>query len=306
MKRFLISIFLLIGSTTWLSAQELKAKVTVMHTRVQGVDAKVFQALEEGLNNFLNSRKWTDDQFANQEKIECSFLLNITKANKEGNLFDAVLTIQASRPVYNSDYNSPTVNFRDREVTFSFEQSQSIDFNENNIAGTNPLASNLTAIFAYYVYYILGLDYDSFSPDGGTSYFLKAQNIVNKAPENQKAIRGWASSENQKNRYWLVEQILNPRFKEFRTYWYTYHRLGLDMMAENPEESSKNIYEGISILSKLKKENSNLLLLDFYFSAKSNEWISLIQAAPEDNRPSYAKELMALDIPNAEKYRKIK
>ncbi|HET8574281.1 MAG TPA: DUF4835 family protein [Edaphocola sp.] len=287
-------------------AQELNAKVTVIHTQVQGIDPKVFQTLEQNLNTFLNSRKWTNDHFQNNEKIDCSFLLNITKKAKDDNIFTAVLSIQASRPVYNTDYNTPTVNFQDNEVAFSFDQSQTIQFDDNNVAGSDPLVSNLTAIFAYYVYYIIGLDYDSFSPNGGTAYFQKAQDIVNKAPEKSSVIQGWQASGSTNNRYWLVGEILNPRFKEFRTFWYTYHRKGLDLMTEKPQDALKNIFSGIPILAAIHKENTNPVILQFYFDAKSSEWANLLQQAPQADRAQYAKQMMAIDVTNANKYRNIK
>lgn len=286
-------------------AQELNAKVTVMHTQVQGVDPKVFQTLEQNLNTFLNSRKWTNDHFQNNEKIDCSFLLNITKKAND-NTFSAVLTIQASRPVYNTDYNTPTVNFQDNEVTFSFDQSQTIQFDDNNVAGSDPLVANLTAVFAYYVYYIIGLDYDSFSPNGGTAYFQKAQDIVNKAPEKSSVIQGWQASGSTNNRYWLVEEILNPRFKEFRTFWYTYHRKGLDQMTDSPGDALKNILSGIPVLATIQKENTNPIILQFYFDAKSSEWANLLQQAPQADRDKYVQQMMSIDVINANKYRNIK
>lgn len=286
-------------------AQELNAKVTVTHTQVQGVDPKVFQTLEQNLNTFLNSRKWTNDHYQNSEKVDCSFLLNITKKAND-NIFTAILTIQASRPVFNTDYNTPTVNFQDNEVTFSFDQSQTIQFDDNNVSGSDPLVANLPAVFAYYVYYILGLDYDSFSPNGGTTYFQKAQDVVNKAPEKSSVIQGWQASGSKQNRYWLVEEILNPRFKAFRTFWYTYHRKGLDMMTDDPTEGLKNITAGIEVLSTIQKENTNPIILQFYFDAKSTEWANLLQQAPQADRDKYAKQMMSIDVTNANKYRNIK
>lgn len=305
MRRF---FFLLIPILSFVTAkaQELKSKVTVTYTQVQGVDPKVFQTLEQGLNTFLNSRKWTNDNFQNNEKIDCSFLLNITQKAKDDNVFTAYLTIQASRPVYNTDYNTPTVNFQDKDVVFRYDQSQTLQFDENNVSGSDALSANLTAVFAYYVYYILGLDYDSFSPDGGTAYFQKAQDIVNRAPEQGKTIRGWKSTDNDHDRYWLVEQILNPKFSSFRTFWYTYHRNGLDLMTEKADLALKNIFSGIPVLSKIQKENTNPVLLQFYFDAKSTEWANLLQQAPAAERAQYVKQLMNIDITNANKYRNIK
>src|SRR6185312_11050149 len=150
--------------------QELNAKVTVMSGQIKStVDKKVFQTLQTALTTFLNNHKWTKDNYQQQEKIACSFLLNLTK-EVESNVYGAVLTIQAGRPVFNSTYMSPLVNFQDNDVTFKYIEFQQVEFNENSVSGTDPTAANLTAVFAYYVYMILGLDYDSFSPRGGDQY----------------------------------------------------------------------------------------------------------------------------------------
>src|SRR5690606_12314692 len=136
--------------------------------------------------------------------------------------------IQATRPVYNTSYNSSIVNFIDKEIAFTYSQFSPLTFDDNRVSGTNAMQSNLTAVLAYYTYLILGLDYDSFELNGGTSYFKKAQNVVNNAPEDGKKIMGWKAVDGNRNRYWIIDQILNPRFKVVREYWYTMHRDGLD------------------------------------------------------------------------------
>lgn len=305
MQRFFFSVLILLSGYS-ASAQELNARVDVIYDRIQNVDPKVFQTLKRSLNDFLNNRKWTDDNFGQNEKIDCSFLLNITSKASDDNIYNATLTIQASRPVYGATYNSPTVSYQDKEVTFRFDESQMLQFDDNSINGSDVLVSNLTAVFAYYVYIIIGLDYDSFSPNGGSPYFKKAQNIVNNAPEQGKTIMGWKSAENNRNRYWLVEQLLNPRFSAFRTFWYSYHRKGLDLMGDKPEDALKTITAGIPVLTKIYNENTAPVLLQFYFNAKSSEWANLIQQAPEASRKNDATQMMKIDIPNAEKYRRIK
>ena len=183
------------------SGQELNAKVSVMAGQIKSsVDKKAFQTLQTALTNLLNNRKWTNDSYRQQEKIVCHFLLNITQ-DVEPNVYRAVLTIQSARPVYNSSYVSPLINFQDNDVTFKYVEFQQVEFNESNITGSDPAASNLTAIFAYYVYMILGLDYDSFSPRGGDLYFKKAQQIVTSAPDGRN-ITGWKAFDGQRNRYW--------------------------------------------------------------------------------------------------------
>ena len=189
MKSLFIFLFAL-AITTAAYAQELQAKVTVNAQRVTTtVDKKIFNTLQTQLTNLLNNRKWTNESFQAHEKIECNFLLNIDKV-VEPNVYQASLTIQAARPVFNSTYQTALINFMDADVTFRYVEFQPVEFNENRIQGTDPLASNLTAVLGYYVNMILGLDYNSFSPKGGDVCFQKALNIVNNAPEN-RSISGW-------------------------------------------------------------------------------------------------------------------
>ncbi len=304
MRKF-FSLLLLLAAMR-LQAQELNCKVDVSFDRIQNVDPKVFQALKKSLNEFVNNRKWTNDNFKASEKIDCTFFLNLTERTPNDNIYKGTLNIQASRPVYNSGYNSSTVNFIDREVVFRFDESQTLQYDDNRVAGSDALASNLTAIVAYYSYHILGLDYDSFSPKGGDEYFKRALNIVNNAPEEGKSIRGWKAAEGNRNRYWLIDQILSPRFDAFRPYWYKYHRLGLDVLSQKPEEGRKVILDGIPTLSKINSDNPTSILLQFFFNAKSSEYVNVLQQSTKDERKDYIDQLSKMDVPNTPKYRAIK
>src|SRR5664279_3173101 len=174
----IIFFLFLICSTTIIKAQELRARVSVLSSRVaNNVDKKTFQTLQTALDNFINTRKWTSDNFAPQEKIDCSFLLNL-QSTGDANVYKASLTIQSARPVFNSSYVCPLINFQDNDIIFKYAEFQQLEFNDNRVSGTDALASNLTAVIAYYIDIILGMDYDSFSPRGGDPYFQKAQNIV--------------------------------------------------------------------------------------------------------------------------------
>ena len=299
----LIYIFLLavIVSPKITEAQELNARVNVRFEKIQGVDPKIFEGLQKSLFELLNNRKWTNDNYKPFEKIDCSFLLNITK--RSGNIYSGALTIQASRPVFNSAYTSPIVNYMDRDVTFKYELGQVLQFDEQRVAGNDALSANLTAIMAFYVNYILGLHYDSFQQGGGSEYFKKAQNIVLNAPEDGKTISGWKANDgNARNRYWLVDQVLNARFDGFRPYYYTYHRYGMDLMAEQPDAGRQGILDGLTILEKINQQNPSSILLQFFFTAKSTEYINLLKSLPETERKKYAALLARMDVPNASKY----
>lgn len=287
-------------------AQDLNCKIDINSDRIQNVDPKVFQALKRSLLELMNNRKWTTDNFKVSEKIDCSFLLNLTEKVSGENIYRATLNIQSSRPVFNSGYNTPIVNFVDRDIYFRFDESQTLQFDDSRVSGTDASTANLTAIFAYYTYIILGFDYDSFSLKGGDDYFKKALNVVNNAPEEGKMIKGWKAAENNRNRYWLIDQILSPRFDGFRPLFYNYHRKGLDVMSTKPEEGRKVILDGIPVLTKINNENPTSILFQFFFNAKSNEFVNTLMQTPVPDRKDYVDQLSKMDVPNTSKYRGIK
>ncbi len=307
MMKGLYLLIAVLFSGNLLLAQELNCKVTVTHREIQNVDAKVFKALEKSLNDFMNNQKWTSDIFQANEKIECSILLNITK-NPEQNLYSGTLTINASRPVYGTSYSTSLLNYveRDEDFTFRFDESQPLLFDDNRVAGSNALSSNLTAVFAFYAYMILGYDYDSFSPLGGTAMFKKAQNVAFNAPEDGK-IMGWKSSErNNGNRYWMIEQLMNPRYEPLREAWYKYHRQGLDLMASKPEEAVNNIMSVLEPVDRVSKETQYPVVVKLFFFSKSLEYQNFLAQVPAEKRQNYIEMLARTDIPNAGKYRSIK
>ncbi len=283
-------------------AQELLARVSVSAARVStNVDKKIFNTLQTQLNNLLNNRRWTNDQFQPNEKIECSFLLNIENT-LEANVYKATLTIQAARPVFNTTYKSALVNFIDNDVAFKFVEFQPVEFNENRVQGTDALAANLPAILAYYAYMIIGLDYDSFSPKGGENYFRKAQNIVTNAPEG-KNISGWRVFDGQRNRYWLNENMINNRYNLVHDIVYTYYRSGLDRMFEAPEEARANVLQGLTQLDAFNKENANTMILPFLLQGREQELIGIFKKGTSEQKAKALDLLSTLDVVNASKYK---
>lgn len=301
-KLFNIVCLLLFG--LGVNAQELNCKVTITHDKITGVDNEVFLSMQRAVIEFMNARKWTTDDFTTSEKIDCNIFINLTgnKAGGDIDAYNATISMQASRPVYNSGYITALVNYVDRDVIFKYNQFNPLSFDDNRVSGAEPLMSNLTAILAYYAYIIVALDYDSFSPDGGNNYLKKAQNIVNNAPEQNKTISGWKAVEGTRNRYWLVDQLLNPRFHDMRGVWYTMHREGLDSMYTKPIDSRNRILGGLKKLSQLNKENPSSMLLQFFFAAKSEEFIHLVAQVPKPERAPYITYLISMDVPNAAKY----
>jgi hypothetical protein len=286
-------------------AQELNCKVSLLHTRIQNTDPKVFEALERSLNEWINNRKWTNDNYTIQEKIDCNFLLTLTE-KMPNNIYKANLNIQSSRPVYNTNYSTSTVNYIDRDLIFRFEESQTLMYDDNRISGSDAMVSNLTAVFAYYIYIILGLDYESFAPMGGSEFFKRAQNIVLNAPEEGKTIKGWKSADGNRNRYWIIDQLLSPRFEDMRKVWYDFHRKGLDVMSQDINEGKKVILETIPKLTQVNNDNPSSILMQFFFNAKSTEYLNVLQLTTVEERKDYVDQLSKLDVPNASKYRSIK
>ena len=300
-KRFSISL-LFIVCFLHSQAQELQAKVSVIATRVPNtVDKKIFLTLQTQLNNFLNNRKWTKDVFQTQEKIECNFLLNIDRL-VETNIYKATLTIQAARPVYSSAYQTPLINYQDADVTFRYVEYQPVEFNENRIQGTDAMAGNLTATFAFYVYTILGLDYDSFSPKSGDPHFQKAQNIVNNAPEGRD-ITGWKAFDGLRNRYWLNENIMNNRYNTLHDVIYNYYREGLDKMYEKDEAGRDQILSALTQLQTINQDNPNIMFVQFFMQGKSQELIKIFKKGSPLQKSRAVELLQKLDVANSANYK---
>ncbi|MGV3658414.1 MAG: DUF4835 family protein [Chitinophagaceae bacterium] len=303
-KLFLIPLFFLL-TTVGAGAQELQARLTVSANRIGNqVDKKVFQTLQTALTNFVNNRRWTSDTYTAAEKIKCNFLLNIDQAIGD-NLYKASLTVQAARPVYNTQYDSPLVSFQDNDIVFRYVEFQPIEFNENRVQGSDPLAANLTAVLAYYINVILGMDYDSFAPRGGDAYFKRAQNIVNNAPEGRD-ITGWKTFDGIRNRFRLIENFTDSRFNPIHDAIYSYYRTGLDQFYENEEEGRKGILTALTFLNGINQEQPNSMVLQFFFQGKSNELVKIFSRATPDVKQRARNLLTTLDITNTAAYNELK
>ncbi|MBK7562514.1 MAG: DUF4835 family protein [Chitinophagaceae bacterium] len=303
-KRSLV-ISIIIFCSMLSQAQEIQARLTVLTSKVSTqVDKKVFQTLQNALMNFLNNRRWTNDAFQTSEKIQCNFLLNIDQ-DLGNNTFKGKLTVQAARPVYNTNYDSPIMNFLDDNIVFRYVEFQPVEFNENRIQGNDPMTANITAVLAYYVNLILGLDYDSFSLRGGDPYFQKAWNIVNNAPESRD-ITGWKSFESIRNRYWLAENFNNSRFALIHDALYSYYRTGMDIFFENEDAGRTGIQNCLNFLNTINNENPNSMFLQFFFQGKSTELVKVFSKANADQKTRARDILTKLDITNGTAYKELK
>lgn len=301
MKKYLYLVIILL-LTIHSEAQEFNCKVNVNADQITGVEANVFKTLEQSLSDFINTRKWGNDVFQNKEKIELVFTLILSKKidGVEGGYLGR-LSVQSKRPIFNSSYSSTIVNYTDKDLAIKYIEFQPIEFNDNRVVTNDALSSNLPAIISYYCYIALGLDYDSFSLKGGTEFYNKALNIANNAPENN-AIVGWKATESQRNRFWLIDQLHNNRFDKMRTVFYQYHRLGLDLLTSDPDLGRANINGLIPILKEVNLENPSSMLMQFYFSSKSEEFQNFISGATMADKQKMIPILSQLDVVNANKY----
>lgn len=291
-----VLIILLTAYSLNASAQELFATVTInVGPKVKTTDRNVFRDMKTSFQQFLNSRKWTNDVFQQHEKINCSILININDMPSIG-IFSASVQIQSARPVYNSNYTSLLLNFADRDWEFEYIESQPLEFNDNMYT------NNLTSMLAFYAYLVIGMDYDSFSDLGGTPYFQKALMVVNNAQSSNRP--GWQSLGNIRNRYWIIENLLNPQMAEVRKALYAYHRLGLDSFEKTPDQSRVIILTALKSIKKSRDINPNAILIVSFFDAKSKELANIFSDGQLPIRREAYDVITQMD-PNQSTYAKI-
>jgi len=299
---------LLVVMIAWIGyvqSQEIQARLTVLSSKISTqVNKNIFQTLQSSLTSFINNRKWTGDAFQVNERIQCNFLLNVEE-DLGNNMYRGKLTVQAARPIFSTSYDSPIINFLDDDIIFRYQEFQPIEFNENRVQGSDPMAANLPAILAYYVNIILGFDYGSFSLRGGDAYFKKAWNIVNNAPESRD-ITGWKSFENIRNRYWLAENLNNNRFALIHDALYAYYRSGMDVFYENEEEGRNGIISSLNSLNTLNTDNPNSMILQFFFQGKSAELVKVFSRANSDIKTRARDILTKIDITNTAAYKELR
>ncbi|MDQ6609170.1 MAG: DUF4835 family protein [Bacteroidota bacterium] len=301
-KIFIVAVILIAQNV---KAQELQAKFTVLANKISTqVDKKIFITLQTSLNNFLNNRKWTTDAFQPQEKIRCNFLLNVDQ-ELGNNLYKATLTVQAARPAYNTAYLSPIINFQDNEVVFKYVEFQPIEFNENRVAGNDASVANLPAVLAYYVNLIIGMDYASFSLRGGDPYFQKAQYIVNNAPEGG-SISGWKAFDGLRNRFKLIEGLVDNRYALMQDAIYSYYRSGLDSFFDKEKEGRTGVLNALNFLNTVNQANPNSMIVQFFFQGKSNELVKIFSKADSEMKIQARDLLTRMDITNTNLYKELK
>lgn len=277
-------------------AQDLNARVQVLAPKIQTSNKRIFQSLETAMKDFLNGRKWATDEILPAERIDCSFVVNITSWDGSSN-FSAELQVQSSRPVYNSSYTSTLLNVNDKDFDFVYTEGQTIDYSDQNFQ------NNLSAVMAYYAYVIVGMDYDSFSKFGGSPYFAAAQNIVTNAQSAN--FKGWKAFDSNLNRYWLAENLNNKTYAPLREFIYTYHRTGLDAMADNATQGRKVIDGILPLLTQVDRTRIGAMLPTLFFSAKGDELVSIYGQADPQERVQALNVLSQADPANGTKYQRL-
>lgn len=303
MKRLFL-FFLLLLTVLQAHAQggELNCTVRVSTPTLQRTDRKVFDQLEVSLRDFLNTTKWTNDVYEQDERIKCNFILTI-KSEQDANIFEAELAVQAVRPVYGSGYETPLLSHLDKDITFQYEQFQPIEFLPD--ATDN---QNLPAILAFYAYIILAMDYDSFSAYGGEQYLQTAlQLVTNIQNSSTNRFSGWRPADGGKNRnrYWIIENLLNPRVRPYRAAMYTYYRKGLDMFSTDPNLGKVAILQALEEIEKVNTAYFNSMIVQMFANAKKDELVEMWKVGAKAQKDRVQQIMTKIDPANSQRYREI-
>ncbi|MDR1676065.1 MAG: DUF4835 family protein [Tannerella sp.] len=264
---------------------ELNARLTINSDKIQGSNKQIFATLQTALTEFINSKKWTTATFAQNERIDCTFTIILNEM--QDSHFKGEIQIQARRPVFNSTYTTTVFNFRDTQFDFDYTEFEPLEYTEN------VLNTNLTATIVFYVYTILGLDFDSFSPKGGSAFLQEAQHIVTLA-QSQMAWTGWKAFDSDRNRHALATALTENSGEGFRQFWYDYHRKGLDEMAANADRGRTNIIAALPALTALKSARPNSVLLQLFSDAKLDEIVAIYSKATTQEKQEGHKTLSNL------------
>jgi hypothetical protein len=293
---FVLTAFFL---NTSLRAQELRCNIQLTSQQVQGTNRQVFQTLQSAINEFINGRAWSNYRFTSNERIECSMLFNIQ--DYSGDQFKGTLQIQVRRPVFNTSFNTVLFNYVDNDIDFRYVEFQPLEFSETSYL------SNLTSLLAFYANIILGLDFDSYGLKSGNEFFQKAEKIVNNAQNANE--KGWRAGEStsRRNRYWLINNILNEEYSPVREFIYNYHRLGLDVMYDKLIDGRLVIAESLTLLQDLYRSRPDpfMYFLQVVLDAKSDEFVSIFQGSTDDEKRRVLAVLNQIDPTHGDKYRKI-
>jgi hypothetical protein len=287
---FCLSLFSIYG-------QELNCVVNVNASQIDGSERVMFEEMQKAIFQLVNGRKWTTDEYEAGEKIECSIIINLTE-KVSTDQYKGNIQVQASRPVYNTTFKTPIMNIRDEDFVIKYNQFEPLQYNEST---TN---SEFVSIIGFYLYMILGYNYDSFSLEGGTRYLQKAQQIVNFSQSSSEL--GWKAFEDKDNRYWLVENALSARFKPLRKAYYQYHRMGFDLLQQSSDRGRKTITQSLKGLKAIHNVAPSSYNLQVFFNAKKQEVFNLYSEGIPQEKQEIAELLITIDPGNSNTYEKLR
>jgi len=297
MQKLLFTI-LFICSINIIISQELFCEVSISAPDKSKItaDPKVFKTLENAINEFMNTTKWTSENYSDEEKIDCSIFIAIK--SQSGTSYSGSFTIVSKRPVFNSSYKTTVLNIIDNDILFEYKEFQAIEMSENQFV------NNLSHLLSYYANIIIGMDNETFAEKGGEVYLQKATDLVSfVSPSDSKRYKGWESStKNKRSRYWLVKNLMDSRYDSFRTAMYTYHRLGLDNFYTDEKLARENIKVALEDLAKVSLDDPNISIMQMWNDAKSKEAIDVFKSAPSEEKTAIINILRKVDPVNAEKY----
>lgn len=293
MRKFIFIFFLAFSTVTF--SQELNCNIVVNAQQTGNENVQVFKTLERQLTEFVNNTQWTSKNYKPQERIDCSMVINVIDYNSDA--FQATIQVQSSRPVFNSTYSTPVYNFNDKNFTFQYLEFQNLIYNPTQFE------SNLVSVITYHVFMILGLDADTFELNGGDLYFQQAQTITNYSQQGN--FKGWKLEDGQQSRFALIDNLLSPTFKEFRTVMYNYHRNGLDIMAQDDRKGKEAIAGVFDDLKTMNNRRPNSFLMRVFFDAKANEILDVFSDAPKVNVTDIKDVLNRIAPTHASKWREI-
>ncbi len=298
MKKIVVVFFALYLFTP-LAAQELLVDVQIQHPQIQGVDASVFDEMQKSITDFLINRKWTDINFQIEERIHATLLITFNKAEQGGDRFSGQLNVVLQRPVFGTDYNSVLLNLVDKDIDISYTPFQSMNYSDNTFT------DNLTSLLAYYAYLMIGVEMDSFSLYGGTPYYEKALAVTQSAQNATYQYKGWQAMEGPKNRYHLIENILNSSYQPIRDFLYSYHRLGLDLMADNLDRGRQTITASLEDFKKVFDKRPGLYLLQVMLETKRQEIINIYSEATPAEKVAMLNIMKEVDPSYGSRYEQV-
>ena len=298
MKNHLI-IFLILFYVPVSFAQELNAEIRVNAPTLKTTAPEQIDQLQEALREFLNTTTWTNDNYQPHERIKCNFALTITQERGD-NTFLADLSIQSTRPVYGSNYETPVFTYQDKDILFTYETFKPLENNRDNFR------DNLSAVFTYYAYLIIGMDNDTFSPYGGDKYLSIVSSLVNQIPPGLVASNpGWAP-QSKRNRYWLIENYLSPKARSYRQAMYDYHLKGLDVMHNDAEKGRDMMFKALQTIENVRNNDPSLFIIQLFSSAKQSEIISVFKVATPQMKNNVYRIMSTIDPANSSRYEEIR